>query len=765
MSTYEILRMTCRSGTCFSQPGGGSQVDTELALDPLGAPALSGKTLRGLWGETYDDLLGPVFDQGKKYRSTLLGHSGDKPSCAQSEARTSISARRQLGHRGDNLSDAALYVGTGRLPKAMRDTLRWACNREHYPLPSGALKDALTSTRFMTAEDRTTAVPQRESLRQLRLLPPGTVLEVPLIRLNTLDTDAEEILDLLVRLTRNVGLHRRRGYGWVSWEKVTNEKPTTKIALPALPSENTETATGTVFLPITLRLTEPCIASGGVLDENSRGTQDHLTGAMLMGAFLKDLNDDTLVRAVLVEGALRFLPGYPAEREIYRTHPVAHSWLRAKNEADDSDRRSLVCDVLSDPSGSDRLAFLPTAGLNATFHTTKGKPASPKVQSVTHIQRADVARKDDSQVFTYEALEADQSFIACLALSTKHPLVAEQLRERAQSVLNAPLLLGRSAMAGYGGLPTVTVDAEWKYLETGADNLNEIQAGDSFSIRLTSDTIVYDPETGQPDPWALPCALKERFENNICVVGAAIATGEARGFNRHWRTELPAVPCALRGSVVRFTANEALSAETLQHLQANPLGARAFAGFGAFVVETESRMRPSGANTVRPEVPAALDDDDLSKKRLIEAQKRLYRHQLELMLMDRARTTTASWKLGSYPPLHVLRRFALMLREVGWQKEWTTLLTKDGERLRQTARGHLQKGGLIPLLQKVASTSWSPEFDSDLRLIRLKYRLFPDETMAEGIFTETLTSCQSFYARRVLAHLRRKIKEKESTNA
>lgn len=179
------------SDTTFSRgEGTAGMVDTEVEHDEFGLPFVGGKTIRGL------------------LRDSWLSMHAHFPALAGAAARV-------LGRSQDLEESCMLRIGDARLDRALRASVRAACERDDKRLSPEAVLAAFTAIRYQTAEDRETGAPETTTLRSSRVVLRGFVLEAPLTWLNGYQplTDDLRILALCTLATRHGGLLRNRGRG------------------------------------------------------------------------------------------------------------------------------------------------------------------------------------------------------------------------------------------------------------------------------------------------------------------------------------------------------------------------------------------------------------------------------------------------------------------------------------------------------------------------------------------------------------------------
>lgn len=191
MSAPRTLTVELLSDTTFGRgEGTAGAVDVEVEHDELGLPFLGGKTLRGLLRDSWLSM----EEHFPRLRPAALRVHGPT---------------REVGETG------ILRIGDARLDARTREWIAWAEGRDRQPLSPVAVLEALTDIRAQTAEERTTAAPAETTLRAVRVVLRGLVLEAPLAWLAETTGDDLRCLALGVLATRHAGLGRNRGRGFV----------------------------------------------------------------------------------------------------------------------------------------------------------------------------------------------------------------------------------------------------------------------------------------------------------------------------------------------------------------------------------------------------------------------------------------------------------------------------------------------------------------------------------------------------------------------
>jgi hypothetical protein len=663
-----------------------------------------------------------------------------------------------------------LQIGDARPPEALREWVDWAmqgradgqgratADQRQRALPRRALNAAFFTTRDMTAEDAEREAPKTETLRRVQVLPRGTVLYAPV----QIPQEHKTNFELLLRSCRHAGLTRNRGMGHVQLSLVDDNMPVPASRLPDLPGS------GVHVVPLRLLLTAPCLLTQGTWEDNSLVSRSYLTGSTLRGAFARNLIACGVSEAererLLTSGAVRFFNGYP-EVEGKRSLPTPITWRRKKAaDISDADSRARPWDaavsLLNNKAREETEDQSQQTPIATPFWSsgTEPKPASVRRRSWTHQARQSSTGISDT-VFTYEALEADQAFRAAVVVS------GEDWPTVKQALLHQPLRLGRSGRAGYGGnLVLSCPDNKPLPTEEGAYGGELKQHW--FVLKLTADAILRDPNTGQYDPSMLRELVAKRFDTLAIVHQAAIRTTTVQGYNRLWRTTLPAVPAVGMGSVVLLYAERKLSREEVRALQNEPLGERIAEGFGTFIL---SPVPAEGKLTLREVVATSKPLPQTNEpEELLQAQRRLYRTRLQILLADEAAKVTGGLPASALGETtrSLLGRLSASLRDPDWQTSWRTWLGGPPNGLRQEAKEKLRstrlgQRHLLEWMEAAIQESWSPPLSAnDAAAERTRYQMV-SKGQAEALWDAVGKddALRLYYVTLVLAHLQRKVKQ------
>ena len=190
-----ILRIRLLSDATFGRGDGvAGLVDAEVQHDEYGLPYLGGRTLKGLLGAECADIV-----------PNLASAGGD------GSRRWQNAEQRLFGTSGGTLEgEAVLRIGPAQLPADLRAAI--ARDVREKRVTRADILDSITSLRRQTAMDESGA-PQKETLRTMRIILRGTILEAPLAFTTKPQPDDLALLAACVKAFRRAGTGRNRGRG------------------------------------------------------------------------------------------------------------------------------------------------------------------------------------------------------------------------------------------------------------------------------------------------------------------------------------------------------------------------------------------------------------------------------------------------------------------------------------------------------------------------------------------------------------------------
>lgn len=212
--TTVTLKLTLKSAATFGRGDGiAGLVDREIEQDSHGFPFLRGRTLKGLLAESAENVVYALEQQGQgdwlAVKNSLFG----KPGRGRDLIKTALDQRKQNAEQ-DSHERGILRVGDARLPESLRQQILIERAKEPAVFLREEVQYALTAIRRQTAMNPDGA-PEHTTLRAMRVLLRGVILEADLSFTQMLETKQEALLAATVLDFRRAGTGRNRGRGWL----------------------------------------------------------------------------------------------------------------------------------------------------------------------------------------------------------------------------------------------------------------------------------------------------------------------------------------------------------------------------------------------------------------------------------------------------------------------------------------------------------------------------------------------------------------------
>jgi len=354
----------------------------------------------------------------------------------------------------------------------------------------------------------------------------------------------------------------------------------------------------TVYLPYRLRLRRPALLGAPTGDPNSAVTLDFIPGSSMRGAVAAVVagEPDVLERLVLNVG-VRYLNAYWEVDGVRSLPTPAHLRIEAQRcslaaFADDLAAAELTKLAGENPRIPPGLTRLPPYCAPAGDDIQVGSPRRiGRIHNSRDPERGrswtDPSGTTHGAVFSYEAIDAGQAFRGLIAVDD--PNLAHDLQsvlpadssgacEASSAPTQATIRVGRSKLAGYGGLASL----EWLPMvddEVSASSWQngQISEGTNLLFELLSDAIVRDPATGTVDPGAIEAVVATRGFRTVASWRTVTSTG---GFNAKWGLPLPSYPAVAAGSSFLVTTNRPIKEAEVVELLSSGIGLRRRDGFG-----------------------------------------------------------------------------------------------------------------------------------------------------------------------------------------
>lgn len=477
------------------------------------------------------------------------------------------------------------------------------------------------------------------------------------------------------------------------------------------------------YLPYTLTLNSPAIASALGGDPNSSSTLPFIPGAAIRGAVARVLGDPGAdparqeeFRDIILGGNVRYLNAYPSLAGS-RFVPVPVSFRVEKNVAYDGQIRVIDLAAFHGNTTSDeqsdehwpeeqlkplQLGFLSVGAAEPVL-------MQPKIGARIHNQRdrergrAWKELKDGREIahgaiFVFESLAAGQCFEGVIQICAPTDEQVAQTESRIKSLLDGTILIGRSRRGGYGGTATIEFrDAHDREVQgsgrVGLRPVNQnIRPGDCFRLLLTSACIARNTNTGQIDPGGLPESIELRLDGRAKVVRKRWSFEPVGGFNRKWRLELPQVLAVAAGSLFLLEAHQDIPLSDLHAIEHEGLGERKEEGYGR-ILFLDKPLRSINLSKATETTPPVSADDGRAPALVSEIEARIVWSQAMRKIEEQAASIAGSFK--KLPSNSLIGRLRTPLRgrpeeAISTLKRWL----RDGngqERLKHPAREQLEE--------------------------------------------------------------------------
>lgn len=625
------LRIELLSPLCVGAgTGRAGYVDREVTFDEAGLPLIPGRSLKGLLRDAYRQL-------------------------AQVLPPTASAIDELFGKPGEELA-GRLRIGNARLEHYQR--LRSWLDGTYAQLGGTIHREDViacyTEIRRQTAIDRETGSPRKETLRATRVLRRGLRFEA-MVSGNLREAD-RAALALAAAALKQMGTARTRGLGEVTCALYEEGKDLTAEYLnrwaknrPLVGPQSKENAGedspsdggpkagakphGLSLLRFQIYLDEPALLPALEGDANMVVSAEYVPGSAIRGLLARrhaqpGSNEFT---SLFLTGELKFLSAFPVFSGK-RCLPVPHSIRESK------DQEALFYDFASDEIPEEPTRRVPAwcsqipvsggwrAEIRRSLRFHHARAEDPRIGRAVG-ERADAFGLDRAQageVFTYEALEAGQTFEGAIIGPFDKLLELRGLIQQGEMVW-----LGRSRSAEYGratwrwtaGDPVPATNRlearNWEQLELD----DGVEQGEEMVVILLSPLLARN-EAGHPVPEfpvrELALALGLPGADGLEPKEGFVRTIWVAGYLAHQRLPRQQVPALAPGSVFVFEANKTIGPSELQAAQCRSYGMRQEDGFGRIAIFAQRSLTPSPLLPLRQpdklELPPFSGEDDPARQ-------------------------------------------------------------------------------------------------------------------------------------------------------
>lgn len=710
MTDY-FLQITLQSPlTSSAGEGRVGLVDRDVAFDDLGLPILPGRRLKGLWRDAYRDVVDVWRQCGQSPRPAkqIFGESGQGPSGG----------------------DACIYVANAKLREAedLKEWLKYLQHPRKQKLHPDDVVHHFSTVRTQTAIDRETGSAKENTLRLTRTLKSGWVFRARVRFVDPPDEALQNALALGAAALQHMGTARTRGIGKVRCRLIARDAnnqehdlaeqalqvlnddslPTISVARPDQSHQASQKRTAappslnctipTHLLRYRLKLTKPVVIPVADGDPNSVITRQDIPGSHLWGAAAwhylcnpKHTPADEAFCHAFLDGSLRFLTAYPEGHDpdepgepLQRLIPIPHSIREFKEEETlvdfmeplDDDQEKKPKKRLSHYYGMIWPAFLGTQGV--------------KVERNYHHTRAGDRRKgraleNDGNLFTYEAIQANQSFQGSV-LGSKADL--EKLQEWLREINS--IGIGRSRSAQYG-------EAELEWLDKEPIELINLVEWNGFLpqqalsnhgkclIITTLSPLLSVNDHGHPE-----ARFPVHELANVLGVDAAqliLSRSYTRsemigGYHTHLRLPRQQLPAIAAGSVFIFNTTavqEHITENHLLQLEHNGLGGRKGEGYGRVAINRHGDLGLTGRTETPLDNPELNLPDSKTPQELQNLLQGIVRTRCLADMQQYARNIVGKMPNNRIPSNALLGRLRLFLRQDSFVESLEKLRGKPAE--------------------------------------------------------------------------------------
>lgn len=522
--------------------------------------------------------------------------------------------------------------------------------------------------------------------------------------------------------------------------------------------------TGLTALYFQITLEEPVLLTALSGDPNSAVSLPYVPGSVLRGVAIaswlrqnplhsEDMAADEGARRLFLNGATRFLNGYPIAPNKVRTLPTPLSWQQRKVDVT-LETRELPAPIYNfATNGFERQAAQESGDTWLAANQEFFAPEGTGIYSVSSLRHLAVhtartprygrAMPQDKiepgeapgAIFRYDALAAEQTFGAAILCSQE-----QDAWDLWDLLPEDRYWLGGSRTGGYGCVKFHDHDiGEWREVNSSLEEDDKVGLQELY-ITLQSDLLLRD-SNGQfvVSAEAVRKACEERLGSGARLLLHEVFLREqpVGGFNRKWGLPLPQTLAIRRGSVFVFKATNVTIGQ-VRSLEEEGIGERRAEGFGRVGVTTEVSWRISVLSK-DPEEKSLQQDltQDTESHAYVLAQRmtdrmlaRRIQEQITGHLAD-----TASWTRNGLHNSQIGRLRAVLRDELNKPNPDTRCVTDFLDNLKDRARqqfngaysapqgaGRSQGNSLAGWLRETAAKTSEEAYQGLFRLDEVDYR-------------------------------------------
>lgn len=443
---------------CGNGEGNGIDVDTCAYFSDLGLPEIPGRRFKGLLREKAELLETEGFCP-KGTCDILFGSCGG------------LKSKMQVANlRIENVFEIEKAVAT---------------------YDPAEVRKAFVTKRVQTAINKA-GVAIDNSLRTIETVTKGTVFDGK-IRLTDASEEELAVIETALKLLRNIGLNKNRGFGEVSIYDI-------KKTEDSIREYSYQKAGQEVKLEYRITLLSDLVLFGN----SSMQTPDYIPGTSVMGAFAGMLQSIESFDTLFFDD-LCFENAY-----IHGAQPIPLSVVMQKNSKNET-----IFNLADGYEKKDAVQYVPVNGYYSADDREYAKYETDSGLEY-HINR------HNEDLYLLHTLKKGQTFIGVIYASES----AAELLQKVVSDRNGRITIGASSGAQYGQC----------YIELSKTFEKEIaRKGDDVIVELISDAIILDEYGNNTvDPQYLVNEIKETLGFDCVDTHVYSKTATVGGYNAKW---------------------------------------------------------------------------------------------------------------------------------------------------------------------------------------------------------------------------------------
>ena len=513
-----------------------SMIDSDITYDEYGIPYIPARRIKGCIREAALEMMELGLIKEQEYYE-IFGRAGNQNSAF-------------------TLSNA--YISDY---KKVRRTLK-QCAWKELTTPQNVLNQ-YTSVRTQTAVDLETGVAEKNSLRTIRVIKKGLVLEAECNWNKTVPVP--EILEQAVSLVKHMGIARTRGLGLVNMElENTDAESKERVLFSKEDLYDKNRISYTVYLKSPL----VCKSSQG----NQAVTQDYIAGSKILGMIAGAMKKEEYQEMMTGTHEVMISNGY-IQNEGKRCVPAPISLQKEKDQTYDNNGEMKVKDLLL-MKLADELRDRQMTPANIHYIDENGTVMDVETEISYHHQRPQnkatgrATGKDGSAFYQLAAISAEQCFGGYIYADKRQ---AEQITDAVKQLKNIRMGYGRSSEFG-------EVDF---VLETVNPVISKTEICHDAELTLISDVLLYN-EMGMitTEIRVLENALKEitgTDDLDLICKNPFLRFETVGGYNVQWQRRKPVLYVLGKGSTMWLHSEKGFD---IEKINGTFIGERVSEGFG-----------------------------------------------------------------------------------------------------------------------------------------------------------------------------------------